>query len=77
MKRKLLKLFAFLIACSLSSSPLIATTYYVNIATGSDTNNGTSPQTAFKYVTKAMSVALSGDTILVAPGTYPWALPPC
>ena len=51
-------------------------TYYVNVGTGSDTNNGTSSGTPFKFITKAMSVAISGDTILVAPGTY-FVLPSC
>lgn len=51
-------------------------TWYVNVATGSDTNDGTSSGTPFKFITKAMSVALSGDTINVAPGTY-FVLPSC
>ena len=61
----------------------LATTYYVNVATGNDANNGTSSGTPFKWITKATGsgivtgVAVSGDTIYVAPGTYPWALPPC
>ena len=61
----------------------VATTWYVNVATGNDTNNGTSSGTPFKWITKATGsgivtgVAVSGDTINVAPGTYPWALPPC
>ena len=53
------------------------TIWYVNVVTGNDSNNGMSANTPFKYITKAMSVALSGDTINVAPGTYVWALPPC
>ena len=50
------------------------TTYYVNNTTGSDTNTGMSPTAPFQNITHAMSVALSGDTILVAPGSY---VPPC
>jgi hypothetical protein len=47
-----------------------ATTYFVNTATGNNSNNGTSSGTAFKTITKALSVAVSSDVINVAAGTY-------
>jgi hypothetical protein len=52
----------------------IPTTWYVNNTTGSDTNAGNSPTAPFQNITHAMTVALSGDTIMVAPGSY---VPPC
>ncbi|WP_297906684.1 hypothetical protein [Thiomonas sp.] len=45
------------------------TTYYVS-TTGSDSNNGLSPQTAFATPQKAASVVQAGDTVLIAAGTY-------
>lgn len=78
--RTLLLAFAIL---PLWATAAHATTYYVNVATGNDANNGTSSGTPFKWITKATGsgivtgVAVSGDTIYVAPGTYPWASPPC
>lgn len=37
---------------------------------GSDTNNGLSTATAFKTITKAISVTNPGDTVNLMPGTY-------
>ncbi len=70
---RLLSLFSFLVILSFWSATAAAATYYVNVATGNDTNNGingTSSATPYKFITQAMSVASTGDTILVAPGTY-------
>jgi hypothetical protein len=47
----------------------LATAYHVK-TTGSDTNNGTSWATAFLTLQKALDVAVSGDQIWVAAGTY-------
>ncbi|GJQ28934.1 MAG: hypothetical protein HBSAPP03_08180 [Phycisphaerae bacterium] len=47
-----------------------ATTYFVRNANGKDSNNGLSPSTPFKTITKAISLAQPGDVIYVAPGTY-------
>ena len=44
-------------------------TYYVSASTGSDSNPGSQPS-PFKRITKALTVATSGDTINVLPGTY-------
>lgn len=57
-------------APSVTASTQASTSYYVNVATGSDSNNGTSSATPFKTVTKGMSSAADGDAINVAPGTY-------
>ena len=54
-----------------------ATSWYVNVNTGDDTNNGMSAGTPFKTIGHANQVALSGDTINVAAGTYTYAPPPC
>jgi hypothetical protein len=45
------------------------TTYYVSTS-GSDSNNGLSPQSAFATPQKAASVVQAGDTVLIAAGTY-------
>ena len=44
--------------------------YYVNGATGSDTNLGTSPSQAWKTIQKAADTMIAGKTVLVYPGTY-------
>jgi parallel beta-helix repeat protein len=43
---------------------------YVNAGTGNDSNAGTSSTSAFKTITKALSVAVLGQNINVAAGTY-------
>jgi len=43
--------------------------YYVNAATGADANAGTEAA-PFKTITKAMSVAVTGKSVKVLPGTY-------
>ncbi len=46
-----------------------ATTYYIDSITGSDSNNGLSPQTAWQTLSKANSmIFLPGDTILLKRG---------
>ncbi|EMN91491.1 LIC10774 family surface protein [Leptospira weilii] len=49
-------------------------TYYVDALHGSDSNTGITPSLPFKTITKAASLAVSGDGILVASGTYNSAL---
>jgi len=46
------------------------TTYYVNKATGDDSNDGDAPDVPFASIAKALSSAVSGDHVVVAPGTY-------
>lgn len=66
-----------LLACACNdddeSSPTGSTApnadYYVSVGTGSDLNPGTSTA-PFKTITRALSVAVPGDTIQVRPGDY-------
>lgn len=44
--------------------------YYVNVATGSDTNNGLTTDTAWQTISKALSSAPAGSTVHVASGDY-------
>ena len=46
-----------------------ATTWYVNGVTGNDTNNCLSPTSACKTIGHAISLASSGDSIMVAAAT--------
>jgi hypothetical protein len=47
-----------------------ATTWYVNGASGNDSHNCSSSTTACKTIGHAISLASSGDTIMVAAATY-------
>lgn len=53
---------------ALIPASLLATTWYVS-PSGSDSNSGTS-SSPFKSITKAQSVAVSGDTVSLRGGTY-------
>jgi hypothetical protein len=55
---------------ALTSAAMASTTWYVNGVSGSDNNNCTSPTTACKTIGHAISLASSGDTIMVAAATY-------
>lgn len=44
-------------------------TYYVRMS-GNDANDGLSPDTAFRTITKACSVANAGDTVYIGAGNY-------
>jgi hypothetical protein len=55
---------------SLTSIALASTTWYVDGMNGSDNNDCKSPQTACKTIGHAISLASSGDSIMVAPATY-------
>jgi hypothetical protein len=76
--RKGKKSIGLMMACLMATSvigfsPLPAkaatTNYYVS-GSGSDSNSGTSKNSAFKTLTKALSKAGSGTTIFVMNGTY-------
>jgi hypothetical protein len=43
---------------------------YVNSKTGSDANDGRTPQTAVKMLARAVEAAKAGDSIVIAPGPY-------
>ncbi len=45
-------------------------TYYVDGANGINTNNGTSANTAFKTIAKALTMIAAGDTVLIRKGLY-------
>jgi hypothetical protein len=60
-----------LLAVSLALAPTaLATTWYVNGATGSDSNNCLSPTTACKTIGHAISLASPGGSIIVTAATY-------
>lgn len=65
---KILALLLLLLALT-CPSPALATTYYVS-PTGSDTASGTGLTTPFKTISKGVSSASAGDTVLVRQGTY-------
>jgi hypothetical protein len=52
---------------SLSIGPLM---FHVDCSSGSDFNSGTSRSDAFATIQRAVDEAISGDTIVVWPGTY-------
>lgn len=62
-------LLSFLLLLLYSTSVLAQTTYYVS-KTGHDGNDGTTWTGAFLTLQKALDVAVSGDQIWVAKGTY-------
>ena len=55
-----------------SSETSVGTNWYVNVATGNDENDGTTPATAFKTLAGAMANEriLSNDVVNVAAGVY-------
>jgi hypothetical protein len=55
---------------ALTSTALASTTWYVNGVDGSDNNNCMSSKTACKTIGHAISLASSGDSIMVAAATY-------
>jgi len=64
---KLLPMALFLV---LVPAALASNTWYVDGVNGNDNNNCLSPQTACKTIGHAISLASSGDSIMVAPATY-------
>lgn len=49
---------------------MYATNFYVDVASGLDTNNGGTWQTAIKTLASALERTTEGDTVYVAPGVY-------
>jgi hypothetical protein len=72
MKYKFTAALLLLMALFLAVAPnaVASTTRYVNGDTGSDSNNCLSPTTACKTIGHAISLAASGDSIMVAAATY-------
>jgi Secretion system C-terminal sorting domain/Right handed beta helix region len=64
MKSILTLLLAFCCLCG------FAQTYYVDAATGSNTNTGTSPAQAWKTIQYAANTIPGGATVIIAGGTY-------
>ncbi len=52
-----------------------ATTWYVSEDSGSDSNDGRRPYTAFATLKYALTQVSSGDTVLLSPGTYTEVFP--
>jgi len=72
MKATLLASFLFAaVLVALTSTAIASTTWYVNGASGSNSNACTSLTAACKTVGQAISLAASGDSIRVAAATYP------
>ena len=73
-KQILTAVFALGLLCSLvSPSFATPTTWYVS-TTGSNSNNGLTPQTAFATINYATTQVTEGDTIQVLPGIYNQAI---
>lgn len=71
MKTKFFLSLLFLVpAATAAASPLAVTTYYVDVAAGSNANSGTLPTEAFQSVNFAIGNATAGDTIKILPGVY-------
>jgi hypothetical protein len=49
--------------------------WYVESRLGSDADDGRTPETAFRSLQHALHAAKTGDTVLIAPGTYDQNLP--
>ncbi len=49
--------------------------WYINAKTGKDSDDGRSPETAFRSLQHAIEVAKPADTLVVSPGAYDQDLP--
>lgn len=69
--RRALNTLSFVIGfLTLVPLTMASTTWYVNGSTGSNSNNCKSPSTACRTIGHAISLAASGDAVMVASGTY-------
>lgn len=50
---------------------IFGSTWYVDVTNGSNSNTGRSPRSAFSTLAQAQSSSSAGDTIVIAPGSYP------
>jgi hypothetical protein len=62
-------LAALLVVVCLTGAAVAGTTYFVS-TTGADTNNGTSPSTAWRHVQYAANHVVAGDTVNILGGVY-------
>lgn len=69
MKKQDIKTFLLVVAAIMLATATSATNYYV-ATTGSNSANGTTPDTPFLTIQKGAQMAKAGDTVFVAPGTY-------
>jgi hypothetical protein len=67
---KLAKLLLVALFLALAPLALASNTWYVDGVNGNDNNDCKSPQTACKTIGHAISLASSGDSVMVAPATY-------
>ncbi len=65
-----MRLLLIVLFLAIGSTALASTTWYVNGVNGSDSNNCRSPLTPCKTIGHAISIASSGDAIVVAAATY-------
>ncbi len=70
MTHKLPTTTLLLMALFLAPTAVASTTWYVNGVSGNNSNTCTSPTTACKTIKHAISLAASGDSIIVAAATY-------
>ena len=70
MKSRILRWIGFITTFAALGTPAVASTWYVNGVSGSDSNNCMSALTACKTIGHGISLASSGDSIMVATGTY-------
>jgi hypothetical protein len=70
MKHTILTVMLLTALCLVSSLACAGTTWYANGVSGSDSHNCLSSATACKTIGHAVSLSLSGDTIIVAAATY-------
>jgi hypothetical protein len=66
----LVTLLLMALVLALASTAAGSTTWYVNGVSGSDSNNCMSSLTACETIVHAISLAASGDSVLVAAATY-------
>ena len=65
-----MKILIYLIVSLFTKSFIVATSYYVAVSYGDDTNNGLSINAPFKTIGKAASVMSSGDICYIRQGRY-------
>jgi hypothetical protein len=70
MNRTHISLLLTALFLALAPTALASNTWYVNGVSGNNSNNCQTPQTACKTIGHAISLAASGDSIIVAAATY-------